>query len=276
MTQQETIAFIGAGNMANSLVGGLCQAGHQGERICVAAPTQARLPQLAARWGVVTTQDNAQAVQGADIVVLAIKPKFMPQVLAEIAETVLVQQSLVVSVASGVTLAQLGRGLGAVPIVSCMPNTPSMVGAGAAALCANQQVNKPQRELAESLLRSVGLSVWLEDETLMPVVTALSGCGPAYFFRFIESLQAAAQAKGLDAETATTLAVQTALGAAKMALECQEPVEALRRQVTAPGGQTEQALAVMAAANIDQTVEQMFTTVIKHAKGVSEDLDSLF
>jgi pyrroline-5-carboxylate reductase len=252
-----TIAFIGGGNMARSLIGGLIADGYPAERIWVTDLDGQRLAGLAADFQVRTSQDNVDVAGKADAVVLAVKPQAVKDVAAKIGSTVRQRGILVISIAAGVREPALTHWLGGeVPVVRTMPNTPALVKTGATALYANPQVSDPQKALAESLLRAVGITRWLEDESLMDAVTALSGSGPAYFFLLIEMLEQAGIKLGLSPDTARLLTLQTALGAAKMALESQEDVAILRQRVTSPGGTTEQAIRVLEQSGTRDVIDR--------------------
>jgi len=238
-----TLTFIGGGNMAGSLIGGLIADDWDPARIRVADTSTQRLEQLSQQFPIKTTTSNTDAADQADIIVLAVKPQVIKSVAQELADIVAQQQPLVVSIAAGIPASALGNWLGkSTAIVRAMPNTPAMVQSGAAALYANASVSEDQRSIAESILRAVGVVIWVDDEAQMDAVTALSGSGPAYFFLFMEALQMAGQELGLPQDTARLLALQTAFGAAKMALESNEDAATLRHQVTSPGGTTEHAI----------------------------------
>jgi pyrroline-5-carboxylate reductase len=250
-----SVTFIGGGNMAVSLVGGLIADGWDPARIQVADPDPGQRERMAARHQVTTTPDNQSAVSGADVVVLAVKPQLMAAVTGTLAAGITQQQPLVISIAAGIRESALRNWLGAdAAIVRAMPNTPALVQSGATALYANPAVSDRQRSLAESILRAVGLVIWVEDEALMDAVTALSGSGPAYFFLFMEALQAAGEELGLPAETARLLTLQTALGAARMALESPDDVATLRHQVTSPGGTTERAISLLQEGGLAELI----------------------
>jgi pyrroline-5-carboxylate reductase len=237
------LTFIGGGNMASSLVGGLIADGWQPDRIRIADPDPQQTDRLTQRFSVAVTQDNRAAAAQADAVILAVKPQVLKSIATELAEVIATRQPLVISIAAGVRETTLRGWLGEhTAIVRAMPNTPALVQSGATALYANPAVSREQRNLAESVLRAVGLTIWVDDEKLMDAVTALSGSGPAYFFLFMEALQSAGEELGLPAETARLLTLQTAFGAAKLALESSEDAAVLRRRVTSPGGTTERAL----------------------------------
>jgi pyrroline-5-carboxylate reductase len=266
------LTFIGGGNMATSLIGGLVADRFDPAQIRVADPDHTTLQRLAAGYGVQTFGDNGQAAAMAGVVVLAVKPQQLKDVAEDLAATIREHQPLVVSVAAGVRSVDLDHWLGGgVAVVRAMPNTPALVQTGATALYANPQVSDEQRDLAESILRTVGLALWVDDEARMDAVTALSGSGPAYFFRLIEAMEKAGVALGLAPETARLLTLQTALGAAKMALESSEPVGILRERVTSPGGTTEQGLRVMDERDIDG----LFNAVLGAAYERSQELARL-
>ncbi|OUR73472.1 pyrroline-5-carboxylate reductase [Methylophaga sp. 41_12_T18] len=237
------IAFIGGGNMARSLIGGLVADGFSAQHIHVADPSASQLESINSQHGVHTFTDNIAAIKNCDIIILAIKPQQLQAVVKQIAPS-WQTSSLLISIAAGIRLEDINRWLdqSAPAIVRAMPNTPSLVQAGATALCANEHVSTNQHEMAESVLRSVGLALWVDDEVQIDAVTALSGSGPAYFFLVMEAMEKAAIELGLAPETARLLCLQTAFGSAKMALESEESTEVLRQRVTSPGGTTERAL----------------------------------
>lgn len=252
-----TLAFIGGGNMAGSLIGGLITDGWDPARIRVADTSTQRLEQLSQQFPIKTTTSNTDAAEQADIILLAVKPQVIKSVAQELADIVAQQQPLVISIAAGIPASALGNWLGkSTAIVRAMPNTPAMVQSGAAALYANASVSEDQRSIAESILRAVGIVIWVDDEAQMDAVTALSGSGPAYFFLFMEALQLAGQELGLPKDTARLLALQTAFGAAKMALESNEDAATLRHQVTSPGGTTEHAIRTFQEGALEALVSK--------------------
>lgn len=237
------IAFVGAGNMASSIIGGLVESGHPAELISAADPFPDTLRRLGEMAPVATFSDNAEAVAGADVIMLAVKPQVMADACESIAPAVRASGALVISIAAGVTIASMAARLGPqAAIVRCMPNTPALLGCGASGLFANARVSAEQRHQAERVLGAVGITCWVADEGALDAVTALSGSGPAYFFLFMEAMIEAGSRLGLERETATTLALQTGLGAARMALEDDADLVELRRRVTSPGGTTERAV----------------------------------
>ena len=234
-----SICFIGAGNMATSLIGGLIANGTAADRIIASDIEPARLERLRADFAIRTDGDNQRAAAQADIVILAVKPQILQDVCRGLSG--ITNQPLFLSIAAGIRETDINRWLGGQrAVVRCMPNTPALVGLGASALYANAAVSTLQKQQAESILAGVGIALWVEGENELDAVTAISGSGPAYFFLFIEALQSAAIELGLDAGTAARLARQTALGAATMAVD--KDVVELRQQVTSPGGTTEQAI----------------------------------
>lgn len=241
--KQCTLAFIGGGNMARSLIGGLITNGFAAENIHVADPSTETLQSLTSQYPVRTFTDNLAAVADADVVILAVKPQQLQGVTRQIGSS-WHKNKLLISIAAGIRLQDIARWLDQeqAAIVRAMPNTPSLVQAGATALCANDYVQTEQHELAESILRAVGLALWVKHEQQMDAVTALSGSGPAYFFLVIEAMQTAGMELGLPEDTARLLALETAFGASKMALESEESACVLRQRVTSPGGTTERAL----------------------------------
>ncbi|MFO1352570.1 MAG: pyrroline-5-carboxylate reductase [Gammaproteobacteria bacterium] len=241
-----TIAFIGGGNMARSLIGGLLADGYDARKLWVAEPLAAQRDGLSQQFGVNVSASNIEAAVHADIVVLAVKPQVMRAVAGELAALVQQRRSLVISIAAGIREKDLRIWLGGEPaLVRCMPNTPALVQSGATGLFANRWVSAEQRQVAESILRAAGITLWVEDEALLDAVTALSGSGPAYFFLVMEAMEQAGVELGLSAEQAHLLTLQTAFGAAKMALESAESPATLRVRVTSPGGTTEKALSVL-------------------------------
>jgi len=227
--------------MASSLIRGLLAQDCPAQNLAAADVDKDKLEALRGECGI-RTGGNDEIVADADVVVLAVKPQTMPQVCRAL--TLAAQPPLFVSVAAGITLTQLEGWLGAeTAIVRCMPNTPALIGLGATGLFANGRVSAEQRELASALLDAVGISLWVEKESDLDAVTAVSGSGPAYFFLLMEAMQEAAQDLGLPRDVAATLVLQTAAGATELARRSDVDVAELRRRVTSPGGTTERAVA---------------------------------
>jgi pyrroline-5-carboxylate reductase len=237
------IAFLGGGNMASALIGGLLAKGFDPASISVIELNPAARERLASRFGVRVAPSPEPAIQAADTMVLAVKPQDMKAALAPIGDAL--RGKLVVSIAAGITLEALSRWLGGHrKIVRCMPNTPALIGAGIAGLYAAPDVSDEERAKAQTILGAVGEVVWLREERLLDPVTAVSASGPAYVFWFIEQLAACAEQLGIPKEIAARLALQTVLGAAKLAVGSDEPPAQLRKNVTSKGGTTEAALNV--------------------------------
>lgn len=244
------IGFIGAGNMASALVGGLLARGWHPADIALSDAVPAALVPHQQR-GLFTTTDNRELVARADVLVLAVKPQVMAQVLQPVADLVQARQPLIISIAAGIPGASLEHWLGGpLPLVRAMPNTPALVQAGAAGLYANARVTAEHRAVAEGILGAVGLALWVDREDLIDAVTAVSGSGPAYFFYVMEAMMAAGRDLGLDEKTARALTLQTALGAAQMAITADVGPDELRRRVTSPGGTTERAVAAFDEAGL--------------------------
>jgi pyrroline-5-carboxylate reductase len=255
--KKSKIGFIGGGNMAASLIGGLISDGFSADHILVAEPTTARRQELETKFSVRTTADNNELTASVDVVVLAVKPQILSDVCKGIATAAQKATPLFLSIAAGIRVVDIDRWLGCnCAIVRSMPNTPSLLKSGATALFANQRVDSTQHELAEGIMRAVGLTLWVDDETQLDAVTALSGSGPAYFFLLIEMLQQSGTRLGLPEQSARLLALQTAFGAAKMALESPDDPAELRRRVTSPGGTTERAIAILEQGKIRELFEQ--------------------
>jgi pyrroline-5-carboxylate reductase len=245
------IAFIGGGNMTTSLVGGLVRRGTDPATLTVSDPVPAQLERLARDFGVRGSSDNLATVRDADLVVLAVKPQQIAGVARGIASELAGRRRVVVSIAAGIRLEDLARWVGArVPAVRAMPNRPALIGAGITALYAGDEVTHQDRETVEQLMHAAGETVWLDDESQMDVVTAVSGSGPAYFFLLIEALEAAGIEHGLPQATARRLAVATAQGAGRMAAESGEAPAVLREQVTSKGGTTAAALEVLESSAV--------------------------
>lgn len=271
--KDQKIGFIGGGNMARSLIGGLLNATATPDNLAVADPDENCRRQIQESFKVATYIQNSDIATRSDVIVLAVKPQVMRNALHSIADVVKDKKLLLISIAAGVRIASIQKWLDAVvPIVRVMPNTPALVGSGASALFANEAVTETQHGLAESILRSVGVTAWVSDEALMDTVTALSGSGPAYFFYLMEALEQGAIANGLDRQTARLLTLETAFGSAKLALESHQAFTDLRHNVTSPGGTTEAAIRVLDDANVDQ----LFNDALDAAKARSQELAELF
>lgn len=267
------LAFIGGGNMARSLIGGLIASNIAAEQIHVADQNVATLESLTQRYPVQTFASNREAIQGADVIILAVKPQQLQDVIREIS-TDTQENQLFISIAAGIRVDDIDRWLDKprASIVRAMPNTPALVEAGATALFANEHVTHQQHELAESILRACGVAIWLTDEKHMDAVTALSGSGPAYFFLVMEAMENAAVELGLPPETARLLCLETAFGAAKMALESGESASTLRQQVTSPGGTTERAIHELEDGGLHGLFENALVAAALRARELANEL----
>ncbi|MBF8268419.1 MAG: Pyrroline-5-carboxylate reductase [Gammaproteobacteria bacterium] len=267
------ICCIGCGNMGRSLLGGILANGYPLPLLCGADPDPAQRETIRTLFGIETLADNREAIENARIVILAVKPQLMAATVKGIAPALVKLRPLIISVAAGIRLSAItGLLRQELPVIRAMPNTPALIQAGATALYANAQVTDEHKESAETIMRSVGTVVWVEHESVLDTVTALSGSGPAYFFLVMEILEKAAIDMGLHPDQARLLTLETALGAAKMALESNLDTASLRRQVTSPGGTTERALAVLTQGKI----EALFQQALKAAQQRSIELADEF
>ncbi|MFT4178679.1 MAG: pyrroline-5-carboxylate reductase [Thermomonas sp.] len=256
-TTNNSIAFIGGGNMARSLIGGLVAQGRNPASIHVADPNAAAREALHADFGVAVFEQAAQAIEGASTWVLATKPQVLRAVCEALAVQAQASKPLIVSIAAGITSAQLERWLGGgIAVVRTMPNTPALLGAGVTGLHASARVDASGRDLAETLLSAAGKTVWIEDEAQMDTVTAVSGSGPAYVFLLAEAMTDAGIEEGLPPEAARTLALQTVLGAARMLTESDVEPSELRRRVTSPNGTTQAAIETFEAGGLRALVNR--------------------
>jgi len=269
----QVIGFIGAGNMARSIAGGLLANDWPKDKIILSDPDPAQQQATKQALGTTVYASNDELVNHANILVLAVKPQILAQVSKDISGLIAKNKPLIISIAAGIRVSDLARWLGNdIAIVRAMPNTPALVGAGACGLFANNNANEQQREEAETIMRATGVTVWVQDEKMMDVITALSGSGPAYFLLVMEAMESAAISSGLDRDAARLLTMETALGAAKMALESGEEPGNLRNRVTSPGGTTEAALKVLEEGRI----VTIFQEAIKAATARSGELAELF
>ncbi len=259
------IAFIGGGNMAQALIGGLLAQRISPNQITVAEPVQA-LHAALTQLGVQVTSNNEQAIASADVVILAVKPQVMAQVLTPLCGQF--KNQLIISIAAGVTISTLSRLLGGYAnIVRAMPNTPALIQAGATGLYAQAEVDMAARELAGQVLSSAGLVLWVEQERLLDAVTAVSGSGPAYFFYLMQAMIEAGEAQGLTKAQASALTLQTALGAAKMASTSEHTPAQLRKNVTSPNGTTQAAIETLDAAQVNaHIVEALHAAATRSAE----------
>jgi len=253
----QKIGFIGGGNMASSLINGLITSGHSPQHLWVSDINPDTLKVLTENFNINTSASNDAVINAVDVIVLAVKPQTLSSVAKDAAALIQQKKPLVVSIAAGISQHSLSQWLGAdTAIVRCMPNIPALVLTGATALHANARVTSEQCNLAENIMRSVGIALWVNDESELDAVTAVSGSGPAYYFLLMEAMEKAALELGLSEVTARLLVQQTALGAAKIALESSESPEQLRKRVTSPGGTTQQAIETFEQGGFIQLVSK--------------------
>jgi pyrroline-5-carboxylate reductase len=270
--EETVVGFIGAGNMAGSIIRGLIDAGKKPQSIFVADIDDEKLHSITTETSV-----NSAATQKipslVDVLILAVKPQVMKSVCQELINVDTVQ--LVISVAAGIKITQMEQWLNSeAAIVRCMPNTPALVGEGATGLFANKLVSDHQKNLAQSIMDSVGLTSWMENERDMDTVTAISGSGPAYFFLLMEAMQEVAQELGLEKDVAENLICQTAIGASKLIQESDDSGLILRKKVTSPGGTTERAISVFESGNIRGLVRDALIAARDRSIELSEDFSN--
>jgi len=269
----EHITFIGGGNMASSLIGGLIADGYDPQTLTVSEPDAAKRGALTERFGVRTCATNREALAGSATAVLCVKPQAARAVCRDLGPAVTRDRPLLISIMAGIAEASIQTWIGhPVAVVRTMPNTPAMIQSGAIAMHASPEVDDDQRNRAETIMRACGLARWVADESLVDVATAVSGSGPAYFFRLMEAVEQAGIDLGLDPEDARLLTIQTALGAARMAIESDDPPRRLRERVTSPGGTTERALAVLDQGGFGPLVERAIAAARLRATELSKIL----
>ena len=268
-TLNSNITFIGGGNMAQALIGGLVARGLPSTRITVSDPVEA-IRQVLQEKEIHAIDDNLQAIKNADVVVLAVKPQVLAQVLKPLQG--LFEDKLIVSVIAGAEIATIAALTGAKRIVRVMPNTPALVQTGAHGLYAHEIVSAKDRELASQILAATGLTIWVQSEAQIDAVTAVSGSGPAYFFYLMESMIRAGKNMGLDEKVATALTLQTALGAAQMAITSSSTPSELRKNVTSPNGTTQAALEVFDRAQISQNIQAALAAAQKRSQELAREL----
>lgn len=265
------IAFIGAGNMAVALIEGLIAHGTKPQCITVSSPTIGPQHSVCQQFSVRVTQDNQIAAEQADILILAVKPQQLAVVAPSLREIVQRRKPLVISIAAGVRTQTLAVWLGdGVTIVRSMPNLPAKIQAGVVGLYADTRVPKADRALAETILTSIGLVVWVESEATMDVVTAVSGSGPAYIFLMLEAMETAAVSLGLNPESAHLLTLQTARGAIEMVAQTDGLPAVLRKQVTSPGGTTEAAIQIFEQGQFHDLFKQALTAARDRSVALSQ------
>lgn len=270
---KEQLAFIGGGNMARSLIGGLIARKFEPAHVIVSDPASQQLAALRGDYGVRTTDSNNEAVDHADVVVLAVKPQQMRSVVSGIAAS-LTPKALIISVAAGIQSSAIREWSNGAAVVRCMPNRPALEGCGMTALYANSEVGPDARALAEQILSAVGATLWVDQEAHMDVVTAVSGSGPAYFFLLIEMLEEAGVALGLCRDISRKLAIETAYGSGCMARTAQDPPAVLREQVTSKGGTTEAALRHLESQNVRDTFAKAVAAAARRSAELAAEFGS--
>lgn len=271
-----TISFIGAGHMAQAIIAGLVDSGYPAQSIIATATRETSLSPLAERYGIQTTTDNNDAVRTSDVVVLAVKPQIMKGVCEGISDDVHTKKPLILSVAAGLTCETLSTWLdGYTEIARAMPNTPALVGTGACGLYAAPDVSDEQKALAARLMGAVGITEWVEEESLLSAVTAIAGSAPAYFFYMMEALEKAGVARGLPLETARRLVIQTALGAAKMCDNSDDAPETFKKRVMSPNGTTERAVQQLEKGNLEALMQNAVDACFARAEEIGHDLSKL-
>jgi len=267
------ICFIGGGNIASSLISGLINNHYPAHKITVTDPDIQKLTHLEKQFAIHTDANNINAIQEAEVLVLAVKPQVLKEICLSLKETTLKTRPLIISIAAGIRSTDIDRWLGSGhSVVRCMPNTPALIQAGATGLFANEKTSKSLKGTADQILRSAGITLWVESETQLDAVTAVSGSGPAYFFLFLEAMQAAGKELGLDEATAGMLAKQTALGAAQMALEGNDTLATLRANVTSKGGTTAAAIASFENNHFSDIIKQALTAAHGRAIELADEL----
>tara|TARA_R110002110_G_scaffold65206_4_gene179933 strand:+ start:14267 stop:15091 length:825 start_codon:yes stop_codon:yes gene_type:complete len=271
MTNIPKLSMIGAGNMGQALLKGLIKQNHPISHICIADPSKEKCSAIKQKWDIHCTLDNHEAAQFADLLILAVKPHQIKSVVKDI-RTSMQRHTLILSVAAGITAAQITSWLdnSQAPVIRAMPNTPALINQGITALYKTNSVKQQQAHTAEKLLRAVGDTLWIEDESLMNIVTALSGSGPAYFLYILEGLVAAGEKLGLSKKIALQLTMQTAAGSIAMAQQSESSLETLRAQVTSKGGTTERGLEILSEHNLFSTLEKTIEQATLRGQILSE------
>lgn len=264
------ICFIGGGNMATALIGGLRQRGYTPAQLRVVEIGVEARAKLQQEFGVIATDDLAAGIEGSALIVLAVKPQQLREVCAQLVP--LLKDQLILSIAAGIRAGDLARWLGTQHVVRAMPNTPALVQSGVSGLYALPAVSAARREQAQQVLAAVGSTLWLQDESMMDAVTAVSGSGPAYVFYFIEALQQAGRELGFNEADARQLALDTFLGAAKLAAASAEDASVLRARVTSKNGTTERALLSMEANHVRQHIITAARAAATRAQEMGDEL----
>ncbi len=273
MLDQYHIGFLGGGNMAESLIGGLHKSGVEGGQITVFDPVEPRVRELKQRYGVAGAKNSSELAGKSDICIAAVKPQIMREALLSAKTAIKSRRPLLISIAAGISVKSIERWTeNACSVIRVMPNTPALIQMGASALFSSSTATASERSVAETIVGAVGIAVWVDQEFRIDTVTALSGSGPAYFFYMMEALQKAAENHGLDAATARKLCIQTALGAAKLAQSSEQSLEQLRNNVTSPGGTTERGIEKMQQHNFESMIDDTLEAAKQRSAELSEIL----
>lgn len=274
MATTRKIAFIGAGNMPQSIIGGMVRGGYPAKDIYASNPSQPKLTTLAEKHGIHTSQDNIEVARAADVIVLSVKPQLMSDVCAHLQENLSnLDQKLVITIAAGLRIEKYHQFLGEqVRVIRVMPNTPSLVGEGVSGLCADENASEADKSFVTEVFDYVGKTIWVDDENGIDVLGAVAGSGPAYFFEFMAGLQKVAEELGFSTEDARAMVQQTALGAASMASQSELSLVDLRKQVTSKGGSTAKGVEVYQQADIDD----ISARAVKAAVARNQEMAKLF
>ncbi|EWH12221.1 pyrroline-5-carboxylate reductase [Catenovulum agarivorans DS-2] len=274
-TSNRTVAFIGAGNMSASIIAGLVNSGYEANKIIAANPSTGKLDALKQKYAIQTTQDNNSAIAQADVVVLAVKPQIMADMLSAVTlDPAQLTNKLFISIAAGIPVARFQQLLGPeAAIVRTMPNTPSLLGLGLTGVYAADSVSQTDKDFTDTLMSAVGKTVWVDDEAGINKITALAGSAPAYFFRFMEALVQQAQALGFSDTEAKLIVEQVANGSAQMVQQnSDKTITELRQQVTSKGGTTAAAIASLEHNDLDSVIQQAVEACMKRAEEMAKQL----
>ncbi len=274
MNDIRNIAFIGAGNMTQSIVGGMCKSGYPANNVWVSNPSAGKLEKMKSELGVNTSHDNLEVVNAADVVVLSVKPQLMADVCAHLKENISnLADKLIITIAAGIRMPKYRQYLGDdITIIRVMPNTPSLVGQGMSGLVAEDSVSDTDKSYVTEVFNGVGDTLWVADEDQLDILGAVAGSGPAYFFEFMDSLAKGAVELGFDPAKARAMVQQTCLGAAQMAKESDLSLEDLRKQVTSKGGSTAKGVEVYQQRNL----HEISADAVKAAVKRNQEMAKLF
>ncbi len=267
------LAFIGGGSMARSLIGGLLSNNYDPALIRVSDPVERQRETLLTEFPVRVTQDNLACIDNADVIIAAVKPQTIREVLLSLRQHLQSSSQLLISIAAGIRTKDMMCWLNSeIPLIRVMPNTPALIGCGASVLFANTNAALSHKNMAENIMLAVGEIAWIDNEDLLDTVTGISGSGPAYFFRIMEILINTAQNNGLDPELSKNLVLQTALGAAQLAKLSDLSASELRKQVTSKRGTTEAALNFLENSNIETVFEEAVSAAIIRSRELASEL----